>query len=178
MMKKLIIIALIAVLAFGCKTTKSVIKEHLKTDLTTHVDSNATLNVTQHAVIDSNVVDHSILTDNSTEVITQINYALPDSTGKQAVLSKIVTERTRGVSSQKDVNTTVNTTNNTDNKQHVRITIDSNKKTDSTVKTTTKTGWSIPWWIYLIIASGICFLGFRFDLFSKIYSLIKRLLKI
>jgi len=177
-MKRLIIITLIAVLAFGCRTTKSVFKEHLKTDLTIHVDSTASLSVTQHAVIDSNVVDHSILTDNSTEVITQINYALPDSTGKQVVLSKIVTERTRGLASQKNVNTTVNTTNTTDNKQHVTLGKESKQITESKVKTTTKTSWSIPWWVYLISAAGICFLIFRFDLLTKIYSLIKRLLKI
>lgn len=158
-MKKLFIILTISLLIVGCKTTKLVFKEHLKTDLTTHLDSAASLNVNQYVVVDSSKAIATITVDHTAEKITRIEFAKPDSTGKQAILSQTVTERVHDSNSQQDVSTAVKSNSSIDKKQTIKTNKELKKKTESTVKNTTKTSWSIPWWVYLsAVGLVVCFI--------------------
>jgi len=178
-MKKLFIISIIAMLVFGCKTTKSVLKESVKTNLTTHYDSTQTSNINKHIVSDSTVLDTSFLSDRVTEVITQTNYSLPDSTGKQAVLSTIVTDRTRDIKNTKDIKTDVNTNTSINAKQVVKVNKDAQLKSETKAKTTT-TSTLIPWWVYLLplLIGLLGYLGFRLWKITAVSIWIKKILNI
>lgn len=171
-MKRLFFILLIAILIVGCKTTKTAFKEHLKTDLTTHVDSTNSQHVNQHTVIDSASIIAFFSTDHTDEKITRIEFAKPDSTGKQAILSETVTERTHDKDFQQHVKTNVNTNSIIDKKQDIKTNKDSRLKSTLNVSTTTKTSWSIPWWVYLIIVGLVAILGFSLRRIPYVYSMI------
>jgi len=178
-MKKLLIIAFITLSLVGCKTTHSVVKESLKTDLTIHADSSVSSNFNQHLKVDSTVFDNSVLTDNSTEVITQTNYALPDSAGKQFIISTTRTERTNDKLIHKAVKTTVNTDNATKKQQTATTTKNTNSKQE--LKSDSKTTSTlIPWWVYLIpfVLAGLIYAGFKLWKITSVSTWIKRLLKI
>jgi len=149
-MKKLFVIIFITILAFGCKTTKSVIKEDIKTNLTMHVDSASSLSINQHDFSDSSSVVAITTNDHTVERITQINYAKPDSTGKQSVLSEIVTERTNDKNLLKDIKTNVNTNSATNKVQDVKTNKDEKLKQGIKMEDTTISSLIPSWILYPI----------------------------
>ena len=144
---------------------KNVCERHIRTD--------------KHIVSDSTVLDTSFLSDRVTEVITQTNYSLPDSTGKQAVLSTIVTDRTRDIKNTKDIKTDVNTNTSINAKQVVKVNKDAQLKSETKAKTTT-TSTLIPWWVYLLplLIGLLGYFGFRLWKITAVSTWIKKLLKI
>ena len=177
-MKKLFVIIIICIVFIGCKTTRSVIKESVKTDLTTHVDSTSSLNINQRSVSDSSSVIAITTNNHTVERITQINYTKPDSTGKQSVLSEILTERTIDKNLQKDIKTNVNTNSATNKKQDVKTNKDVNLKQGIKIEDTT-TSSLIPSWLLLLIGFlAVVYIGSLLWKKPSISTWIKKILNI
>jgi hypothetical protein len=179
-MKKLFIILIIAIIAVGCKSTKSVIKQHLKTDLTTHMDSTVSSNVIIHATVDSTKVINTVSNNHISERITRTEFSKPDSTGKQAITAQTVTERITDENLNKAENLTIISENSAEIKQDINTNKNTELKQDikSDSKTSTTTGIPILWWVYLIGLSAIAFGVFKILTKTNIISFIKTILKI
>lgn len=181
-MKNLFIITLIILLIAGCKTTKSVLKESVKTDSTVHVDSMST-NLVTHVVSDSvKITDNSVITDKTTGIITQTVFNRPDSTGKQSIESITVTNLTHDKTILTDQKTDIASNQKTDSKSTVEVNKKATLKTDSnnTNKTATST-WVWADFLPLLLPIGIALLIFLFFLLWKIpvvSTFIKHILKI
>jgi len=166
MKTKVLFLALLALITFGCRTSKqtSTSKAEVKTAANLDVkQSNESKKAVDSTFV---VVDKGVSTVYTDEVITVSNLSKPDSTGKQWPTKTTVIKRT--ISNKKAADLNTKSTVNKDYSDKTTLKDNSDYKSDSTsTKTDTLTKETkTPAWVYLagfglLVAVGI-FLYIKF----------------
>ena len=161
-MKKLLFLALLALITFGCRTTKetSTAKTELKTAANLDIkQSNESKQAVDSTVV---VVDKGVSTVYTDELITVTNLSKPDSTGKQWPTQTTVTKRT--VSNKNTADLNKKTAVNKQNSNNTTLRDKSDYKSDDKSKITTTKETETPVWVFIII---FLFLGAALWYFTK-----------
>ena len=157
-MKKLIFLALLALITFGCRTVKQTSTN--KAEVKTSANLDIKQSVYNKSKIDRSqvTVDNSVTNSVVNEVTTITQLSKPDSTGKQYPVQTTVINRITENNKAANIKTAVNVNKTNDNKTTIKD--KSVYKSDSTSsqinKLTEKT--KIPAWVYvavLVLISGL-----------------------
>lgn len=168
-MKKLLFLALLALITFGCRT----VKQTSTNDLKSKIDDNLTVKTSDKASLDINknfskvetnfgkvaATDKGSTNETTVEESETINFSAPDSIGKQFPLSKTNTKKTTVKGEKKDLKVNQDTKSTSDQETNFRD--KSDYKSDKSIKDKGKSDVSLktsdqltqetktPAWVYV-----------------------------
>jgi hypothetical protein len=166
MKNKLFLIALIALIAFGCRATKQTSSSKIEVKTATNLDikqSNESKQAVDSTVV---VVDKGVSTVYTDELITVTNLSKPDSTGKQWTTQTTVIKRTTSNKHAADLNK--KTTVNKQNSNNTALRDKSKYKSDDKSQLVTIKETKTPAWVYIVgfVSLLVAIIG--------VYTLLKR----
>jgi cobalamin biosynthesis Mg chelatase CobN len=153
-MKKFILFGLIAMLLLSCKTSKTTLNEQTKSKVEQTATSEQTTKTEAATEAAAKVTDRSTADTQEVGESEILFYSVPDSTGRQYVISKTKTKYQKGTSVKSDV--TAENTAKANIEQTTKKSDQSSLKATNEVqiKATTKTEKNTPAWV--IWAVVIC----------------------
>ena len=143
-----IVLMLLVVVSFSCRSTKTVEKAEVKTNAVEQKEIATTNNKTLQATSQQQTADKTTAVDSTSETKTEVELSKPDSVGKQYPTKIIITDRSGKRTVKNDVAmVNVETLQATAQQQ----TVDKSKtKANSDVKTETTAKKSSPLWIDIL----------------------------
>ena len=187
-MKKLLLIALLALITFGCRTVKQTstneVKSKVDNNLTVKTSDKANfdikLSTNNQLKVDSSklIVDKGSVTETTVEESTTTNFSAPDATGKQSIESQTKTKKTTVKGEKKDLKVNQNVNSKSDQETNLSdksdykseaSAVDKGKTNISDKSTNKKTEETeTPGWVYVLVS--VSFLV----LLGVVYGVLKR----
>jgi len=141
-------------LLMGCKSTRTIVDTKIKADSTIKMDVSAK-SVASSTINQANAVrDLTVTSENITETVTQLLWTAPDSSGKQYVISKTVTVRSRNAQQASNIVKNETTTGQSKNSNILKDKSERKADYKSAVTTDTKSKIGTPG----VINSGVLIL--------------------
>jgi len=151
---KILILLVICLMMFGCKTTKqaTAISRTTNTETATVRKSDAAGNK-QTAVV-TQQADNSKVDETTGETTAIVEFSQPDSTGRQYPLKSITVTRTVRRSENKDINYKQSENTNAgitiSNSEKLQTKTDSTKKENNNIKTESKAPSGVSWGMVIL----------------------------
>lgn len=155
---------LLLLMCLACKTVKTTSNTKISSDSIVKTNIAAKVDETQHNEQLSAFRDQSQVSDETSETITEILWTAPDSIGKQYILKKTTTIRTRNARKAVDV-----TQQETSKKSHNTVSAFSDKTNSSTQRKAVATGMTktkvstpgfITWGVFSMVVAALAFVYF------------------
>ena len=151
---EILILCIVCLIAFGCKTTKqaTAIRQTANTETAVTRQSDAKGNE-QTATL-TQQTDNSKVNEMMDEITTTVEYSRPDSTGRQYPLKATTIKRTTGRNEKKDISYQQNETTASDinisNIEKIQTKSDGTKKENTNTKTESKAPSGVSWGMIIL----------------------------